>query len=262
MDKDRTAGTVQSLDRAIRLLEIIAGGDGLPLTHISRQAGLPPSTVHRILATLEQRGLVRQDQDRGEWLVGVRAFQIGSAFLRNRKVAQVARPAMRELSDATNETVSVAVEEMGRAVFLTQFESHSPVRTFHRPGSNAPMHASAIGKSLLSSQGDKAIRRFLEKFGLPRLTAKTIVDPSQFELELRLVRQRGWAIDDEEHTLGMRCVGAPIYNEHGDALAAISVSGPTARMTDERLMELGPMVKRVARSISEALGGTPPEPAA
>lgn len=262
MDKDKSgAGTVQSLDRAIRLLEIISEGDGLPLTHVSRQAGLPPSTVHRILATLEQRGLVRQDQDRGDWLIGVRAFQIGSAFLRNRKVSQVARPFMRDLMQTTHETVSIAVEEAGRAVFLTQFESHSPVRTFHRPGSSAPVHASALGKSLMAAQSEKNVRRFLEKFGLPKLTAKTIVDPLAFERELQLVHQRGWAVDDEEHTLGMRCVGAPIHNEHAEIVAAISVSGPTARMTEERLMELGPLVKRTARRISEAMGGTVADPA-
>jgi IclR family acetate operon transcriptional repressor len=261
LDRDKSGGTVQSLERAIRLLEIIAEGDGLPLVHVARQAGLPPSTVHRILATLEQRGLVRQDKDRGDWLIGVRAFQIGSAFLRNRKVSQVARPFMRELMESAHETVSMAVEEAGRAVFLVQYESHSPVRTFHRPGSSAPMHASALGKSLMAAQGDRKVRRFLERYGLPTLTAKTIVDPGVFERELRNVRQRGWAIDDEEHTLGMRCVGAPIYNEHGDVLAAISVSGPTARMTDERLMELGPHVKRTARAISDALGGVTPTPA-
>jgi IclR family acetate operon transcriptional repressor len=251
---------VQSLDRGIRLLEIIAEGDGLPLTHISRQAGLPPSTVHRILATLEQRGLVRQDQDSGDWLIGVRTFQIGAAFLRNRKVTQVARPFMRELMEATHETVSIAIQDGGRAVFLSQFESHSPVRTFHRPGSSVPMHASSTGKSLLAAQSEKDIRKFLERYGLARLTANTIVDPSAFEQELKRVRQRGFAFDAEEHTLGMRCVGAPVHNEYGDAIAAISVSGPTARMTEERLMEVGPLVKRVARSISAALGGQAPEP--
>lgn len=260
MDKDKTAGTVQSLDRGIRLLEIISEGDGLPLTHISRQAGLPPSTVHRILTTLEQRGLVRQDQDSGDWLIGVRAFQIGAAFLRNRKVTQVARPFMRDLMETTHETVSMAIADNGRAVFLSQFESHSPVRTFHRPGSSVPLHASAAGKSLLSTLGERDIHKFLEKFGLARLTQNTIVDPAAFEAELKRVRQRGFAIDGEEHTLGMRCVGAPIHNEHGDAIAAISVSGPLARMTEERLMEVGPLVKRVARSISEALGGRGPDP--
>lgn len=261
MDKDKAVGTVQSLDRGIRLLEIVSEGDGLPLTHISRQAGLPPSTVHRILATLEQRGLVRQDPESGDWLIGVRAFQIGAAFLRNRKVVEVARPFMRDLMETAGETVSIAVPDGGRAVVLAQFESHSPVRTFHRPGSSVPLHASASGKSLLSAKTEREIRKFLEKFGLPRLTANTIVDPAAFEAELKRVRQRGFAIDAEEHTMGMRCVGAPIHNEHGDAIAAISVSGPLVRMTEERLMEVGPLVKRAARTVSEALGGQLPDAA-
>jgi IclR family transcriptional regulator, acetate operon repressor len=255
MGKDPNALTMQSLDRAIRVLDIVSEGDGVSLTHISRRAGLAPSTAHRIVATLESHGLLQQDREQGHWLIGVKTFQIGNAFLRNRKVSQVARPFMRDLMEATGETVSLAIEDENSAVFITQFECHSPVRTFHRPGSRVAMHASAVGKALLSSRDEKSIRQFLERAGLPRFTEKTIVDPVGFERELQIIKQRGWAIDDEERISGMRCVGAPIVNEHREALAAVSVSGPTARMTTERLSEFGPALKRAAAAITHAVGG-------
>jgi IclR family acetate operon transcriptional repressor len=255
MGKDPNALTMQSLDRAIRVLDIVSEGDGVSLTHISRRAGLAPSTAHRIVATLESHGLLQQDREQGHWLIGVKTFQIGSAFLRNRKVSQVARLFMRELMEATGETVSLAIEDEDNAVFITQFECHSPVRTFHRPGSRVAMHASAVGKALLSCKDEKSIRQFLERAGLPRLTEKTVTDPVGFERELQITKQRGWSVDDEERITGMRCVGAPILNEHLEVLAAVSVSGPTARMTSERLSEFGPIVKRTAAAITRAVGG-------
>jgi IclR family transcriptional regulator, acetate operon repressor len=256
MSKDSNdAATMQSLDRAIRVLDIVSAGDGLSLTQISRQAGIAPSTVHRILATLEAHGLLQQEREHGEWLIGVRAFQIGSAFLRNRKVSQVARSFMRELMERTEETISLAVEDDDSAVFIVQFESHSAVRTFHRPGSRVAMHASAAGKALLSTHNPKVIRSYLQRAGLPRFTKNTITDPAAFERELQIVKQRGWAVDDEERISGMCCIGAPIFNEYAEALAAVSISGPTARMTPERLAEWGPMVKRCALSITHAVGG-------
>jgi IclR family transcriptional regulator, acetate operon repressor len=249
------AATMQSLDRAIRVLDIVAEGDGLSLTHISRRAGLAPSTAHRILTTLESRGLLQQEREHGLWLIGVKTFQIGNAFLRNRKVSQVARPFMRDLMEAAGETVSLAIEDDDHAVFIAQFECHSAVRTFHRPGSRVAMHASAVGKALLSSHDAKTIRSYLERAGLPRFTEKTMVEPSAFERELQIVKQRGWSVDDEERIVGMRCVGSAILNEHFEALAAISISGPTARMTSERFSEWGPIVKRYAASITAAIGG-------
>jgi len=256
MSKDPNgSGTMQSLDRAIRVLDIVAEGDGVSLTHISRRAGLSPSTVHRILATLEQHDLLQQERDRGHWLIGVRTFQIGNAFLRNRKVSEVARPFMRDLMEATGETVSLAIEDDNSAVFIAQLECHSPVRTFHRPGSRVAMHASAVGKALLASQDTRAVRRYLEHAGLPKFTDKTMVDPAAFERELLITRQRGWSLDDEERIIGMRCVGAAIQNEHCEALAAVSISGPTARMTPDRISEWGAMVKRCAAAITLAIGG-------
>ncbi|WP_342361073.1 IclR family transcriptional regulator [Terrarubrum flagellatum] len=250
-------GSVQALDRGLALLAIIADGDGLSLTSIAQRAGIAASTAHRILASLKAGGFVQWDDGRGGYLIGVKAFKIGSAFLRNRKLVDVGRRVMHQLGEDSGETVNIAIENDDHVVFLSQLESHHSIRAFHRPGANAPMHASSLGKAILAAMDEEPVSQILYRVGLPKFTANTIVDPTALAADLAFVRRRGWAIDDEERAEGMRCVGAAIFNEHGEVMGAISVSGPTVRVTDERLGELGPMVKRAAAEITERIGGTP-----
>lgn len=250
--------SVQSLDRALGLLELIAQEDGLMLTELAQRAGVPPSTAHRILTTLEAHNYVHHEEERGLWLIGVRAFEVGSSFLRNRKLAATGRAIMRALMQECGESVNLAIEDDGSIVFVSQIESHHPIRAFHRPGSRGAIHASGVGKALLAALSPGEVRRILHKTGLEKFTGKTLVDPEQLFAELEATAARGWAIDDEEATPGMRCIAAPIYNEHGEAFAGVSVSGPTVRISDERVGELGPMVKRAAEEITRSIGGQPP----
>ena len=249
------SGSVQALERGLNLLAIVADADGLSLTNIALRAGIAPSTAHRILHTLKVGGFVQYDEARGGYLIGVQAFRIGSAFLRNRKLVDVGRRTMRELMEASDETVNMGIEIEGRVVFIAQIESHHAIRAFHRPGGGGPLHASSLGKAMLASLSDDEVAQRLHHAGLPRFTEKTLVDPDALLADLAAARQRGWAIDDQEHAAGLRCVGAAIYNENSDVIGAISVSGPTVRLTDERLGELGPMVKRAAAEITERIGG-------
>lgn len=251
-------GSVQALDRGLNLLAIIAEADGLPLTSIAQRAGIAPSTAHRILTTLKTNGFV-QDDTHGNYLIGVQAFRVGSAFLRNRKLAEVGRPTLRRLMEDSGETANIAIEIDGSVVFISQMESHRSIRAFHRPGARGPMHASSLGKAMLAALSDDAVAQKLHRVGMPRLTERTMVDPDALLADLALIRKRGWAIDDEEQAEGMRCVGSAIYNEHGEVIGAVSISGPTVRVTEERLGELGPMVKRAAAEITERVGGKIPK---
>lgn len=252
------SGSVQALERGLNLLAIIAEADGLSLTSIAQRAGIAPSTAHRILTTLKANGFV-QDDSHGNYLIGVQAFRAGSAFLRNRKLADVGRITLRRLMEESGETANIAIEIEGAVVFISQMESHRSIRAFHRPGARGPMHASSLGKAMLAALTDEAVAQKLHRVGMPRLTERTIVDPDALLADLAIVRKRGWAIDDEEQAEGMRCVGAAVYNEHGEVIGAISVSGPTVRVTEERLGELGPMVKRAAAEITERVGGRTPK---
>ena len=138
----------------------------------------------------------------------------------------------------SGETASMGIENDGYVVFVAQVESHRSIRAFHRPGSHGALHASSLGKAIMSTLPEKAVTEVLQRVGLRRFTERTIVDPNVLLADLDATRKRGWAIDNEERADGMRCVGAPVFNEHGEAVGAISISGPTVRITDERLGEL------------------------
>jgi IclR family acetate operon transcriptional repressor len=251
-------GSVQALDRGLALLEIIAQADGLSLTGIAQRAGIAASTAHRILATLKAAGFVQCDETRGCYLIGVKAFKVGSAFLRNRKLVDVARGVMRDLMTASGETTSLGIENDGYVVFVSQLESHHAIRAFHRPGALGPMHATSLGKAILAGLPEAEVRKILHRVGLPRFTESTLVDPQALLADLAQARRRGWAVDDQEKADGMRCAGAPVFNEHGEVIGALSVSGPTVRITHERLGELGPMVKRAALELTDRVGGVVP----
>jgi IclR family acetate operon transcriptional repressor len=252
------AGSVQAIDRGLGVLAIIAASDGLTLTDLAQRAGLAPSTAHRILASLEAHKFVFHDDERGLWLIGVGAFEVGTAFLRNRRLAGIGRIVMHELMERTGETVNLGIEDGGEVVFISQVESHGALRAFFRAGSRAAIHASGVGKALLGEMTEARVREILYKRGLAKFTERTLVAPADLFQELAAIHRRGWAVDDEERNLGMRCVAAPIFNEYGEAIAGVSVSGPTVRITPERALELGPQVKRAAEEITASIGGHAP----
>lgn len=252
------AAPSKGLDRSLRMLEILAAADGLSLTDVALSAGVASSTAHRILTTLEAHKFVTQDEERDLWFIGVNAFAIGNAFLRNRRLVDIGRRTMRRLMQETGESVNLAIEDDGAVVYISQVESHSPIRSFHRPGSRGAIHASGVGKAFLAAMSDEAVGRLLHKSGLQKFTDQTITEPKRLFRELAEVRSHGWAVDDEERNIGMRCVAAVIYDEHAEVIAALSLSGPTSRITRERLGELGPTVKRAAAEITASIGGRMP----
>jgi IclR family transcriptional regulator, acetate operon repressor len=251
---------VQSLVRALTLLNRIAESpdEGATLSDLAQQVGLPASTAHRLLITLEQERYVRFSADRRLWTVGVQAFVSGCAFIKTRSLVGLARPRLRQLMEESGETVNLASEDKGEAVYLAQVECRQMMRVFARPGARVPMHCSAVGKAIFSATSDKAISKILHQHGMPRLTPKTITTPAALRAELIRVRAQGYAVDDEEHAVGLRCISAPIFDETGDVVAAVSVSGPLARIDEARLSQLGQMVVEAARAISAEMGGTPP----
>lgn len=257
-DATRPAATVQSLDRAIGLLKALSRTDKVTLTELSLQSGMAPSTAHRLLTTMQQHGIAEFNDQSQQWMIGVEAFRIGSSFLRRINVVEAGRGEMRNLMTISGETANLAIAEDGEVVFVSQIETHEPIRAFFRPGTRGYMHASGIGKALLAEYSRKDVERVLHKHGLPGFTENTITTAARLFEELSAVKSRGWAIDDEERTLGMRCLAAPIFNEFGEAIAGVSISGPGIRLPDERLGELGPEIKRAANRITAEIGGRSP----
>jgi IclR family acetate operon transcriptional repressor len=250
--------TVQALDRALSILKVLAAGEGMSLTELAEAAGQAPATVYRVLSTFEAHGMVEFHPGGQLWFVGQEAFRIGSAFLGRTSLVEQARTVMHELMADTGETANLAIADGGQVVFISQVETHEPIRAFFRPGTRGPIHASGIGKALLAYHSTEAVDRIVREQGLAAFTPRTITDRDRLVAELAQIRTRGWAVDDEERTEGMRCIAAPIFNEFREATAGVSISGPTVRMARTDGGELGARVRAAADRITRAIGGTAP----
>ena len=252
-------GKNQSLTRALTLLEKLAESPaGINLTDLSQQLGMPPATVHRLLSTFEEGNFAEHDSESGLWFVGLKAFTVGNAFLERRDFVATAKPYMQDLVERCGETVNLGVIDNDDVVFISQVESQEMMRMIVTLGSRSPIHASGVGKAILASKSEQSVSHILQRKGLPRFTDHTIDKPSEFRAALEIVRKQGYALDDEEHAVGLRCVAASIFDEKSNALAAISLSGPKARIVDNRLHELGTAVRQTADEITAALGGRKP----
>jgi IclR family acetate operon transcriptional repressor len=248
------AGRVQALDRALRLLEALSESpDGSRLSELSARTGLSPSTTHRLLTTLEHRRFVQFDRMGSLWHIGRQAYTVGATFLQQRNFVAPALPFLRRLRDATRETANLGIVDDGEMVVLTQVESREIMRAITRVGGRAPITSSGMGKAILATYPAVEIDAIMERQGLRRLTPNTITRVKQLRQHLREVAARGYAVDDEEYVMGLRCVAAPVRNHQGDALCAISVSGLPARMTPERLPIIGKLVADTAMELSSLL---------
>jgi IclR family transcriptional regulator, acetate operon repressor len=255
-------GGVQSLRRALSIMKAIAAaGDGATLTEIARATNLASSTAHRLLTTLQQDRFVQFKPDGARWLVGVDAFRVGSAFLAARDIAKGARPFLRRLMEQSGETANLAVLSDDMAVYVEQVESLQTVRAICKPGGRVVLHSSSLGKSMLAAMRTEEVARILNAREMTRFTRKTIDTPARMAINLSEVRSLGYAIDDEEHSPGLRCVAAAVLNERGEPIGAVSISGPTMRVVRERLPQIGSLVRSIAREITLELGGRTLAPA-
>jgi IclR family acetate operon transcriptional repressor len=247
---------VQSLTRGLSLLEALARAEGgLTLTDVAQRVQLAPSTAHRLLATLEKMGYVYQAGELGRWYIGLQAFTVGTSFLANRDFVAQSHPYMRRLMEQSGETANLGILDGTEAVFIDQVQCREMMRTIVKLGSRVPLHASGVGKAIFAALPDDEIDAILKVKGLPRITTNTITSPETMWASIRVIRQRGWSFDDEEHALGTRCVAAPIYNEHAEVLGAISLAGPSSRLPDERIKHLGSLVAHIAEDLTHRLGG-------
>ena len=245
---------VQSVDRALDILEVLAGRPGtLGVTEIAREVGLAQGTVHRPLVALVARGWVRQDAGR-RYGVGPAAMRLGEASYR--ELGAVAAPALRAAVQATGETANLAVLEGRAMVYVAQAPSPHTLRIFAEVGRRVPLHSTAVGKVALSGLAPEVGHALLAGRDLEARTPHTLTSLDHLDTELAGVREQGYALDDEEQELGVRCVAVPVPI---DGLAvALSVSGPTERMTREHAAAVVPQLRRIATELAaEGAGGAP-----
>ena len=250
--------TVQSLDRAMVLLDCIAQGSGLTLSDLAQKTGQAAATVYRALVTLQAHGMVEVEERGQLWHVGGGAFRVGSAFLRRTKVVERARAPMDALMRATGETANLGVESGDEVLFLSQVETAQAIRAFFPPGTKGPMHVSGIGKALLAWYPPDRVQGIIARQGLPKFTSLSITSESSLLRDLSHTRQRGYSIDDQERAEGMRCIAAPIFNAYGEPVAGLSVSGPAFRINLSDAAKIGLAVRDAANSVTQATGGEVP----
>lgn len=256
-DDKTEQNTIKSLDRAMEVFEFLSEAQGKTLSGLATDLGQSPATVYRILVTLEVRGLVEFDQADQVWHIGPRAFVIGARFLKRTSLVERARPFLRQLMNETGETANLGIEQNRHVLFVSQVETNASIRAFFPPGTLSRLHASGIGKALMAQMDAARIDNILSSGPLERFTENTLTDRNSLLADLAETRARGFAIDGEERNLGMRCIAAPVFDMNSEAVAGISVSGPTSRIGLETIENLGIAVAAAARELTAAIGGEP-----
>jgi len=246
------AGPVQSVDRALTVLALLARSGELGVTELAHQLGVHKSTAFRLVSTLEAHDLVEQVADRGKFRLGVGVLRLAGATTVRLDLVQESRPVTARLAHAVGETVNVAVLSGREALYLDQVQGPSSLALHNWAGQRIPLHATSNGKVLLA-YGAPGL---LDELGspLPRFTASTITDPAVVAEELEVVRRRGYAVAVDELEMGLTAVAAPVTGSSGTVVASLSASGPTFRLPSDRLPDVAADVVAAAREVSHRLG--------
>ncbi|WP_228281824.1 IclR family transcriptional regulator [Rubrobacter marinus] len=250
---DRKGGGVQSVDRAITVLEFLANRGWSRVTEVANELNIHKSTAYRLLTTLRDRGMVEQSAVTEKYRLGFGLVLLASAVTADLDVVRCARPICERLSEQTRETVTVAMLEGDDAVIIHQTISRSSALSADWTGVHTPLHATASGKLFLVHMPEDQRRRILRR-PLERFTEHTVVDPANLEDKLREVLRDDYAFTVEELEIGLSAAGAPIRDANGSVVAAVSVSGPSFRLPVESAEEVVAPVREAAAEISQCLG--------
>jgi len=255
----KPANLVQTITRVALILEILGRHpSGLSLGELSKKVELPKGTTHRLLTSMAYFDFIRQDQASKHYQLGFKLVQLGNQLLSHIDIRKEARPYLIDLGDDVQETVHLVVLDQNKALYIDKVDFHSKrggLQMVSRLGSRIPLYCTAVGKILLAYMQELDAEIFIENLTFERRTNNTITDPSEMKQHLNLIREKDYAVDDEENEVGVRCIAAPIRNEIGNVVAAMSVSGPTTRITNERINDsLKSQVAETAMKISRKLG--------
>jgi IclR family transcriptional regulator, KDG regulon repressor len=252
------ANSVFALRRGLSILDQFSGHEvEIGVNELARLVGMHKSTVSRLCATLENAGYLERDPGTGRFRLGARIYQLAGSSTSTTDVRVVARPVMLDLVQSSSETATLGVREGGDIVTIDVVDGLNHMRMATRVGMRTQLHASAVAKAILAWMPESEVDDLLRDWPMVALTPNTVTDGSALKQRLAEVRERGFAFDNEELEVGLRCVAAPIRDPHGRVVAGISISGPRHRMTEEAMQRYGPLVREAGEKISARLG-TPP----
>jgi DNA-binding IclR family transcriptional regulator len=243
---------VQSVDRALRILEILARSGESGVTEIATALDVHKSTAFRLVATLEQHGLVEQVEGRGKYRLGVGLLRLAGATSARLDVVQEARPLCKHLASSTGETVNLATLSGHSALYLDQVAGTSALQPHNWVGQHIPLHATSNGKVLMAWLAESELKDLLGR--LPAYTGLTITSKARLKRELVAVREQGYAVAVDELEIGLTAIAAPVRNAHGDVICSMSLSGPTFRLGPDRVEAILPQLIEAADELSHRLG--------
>jgi DNA-binding IclR family transcriptional regulator len=245
---------LHSLDRAVSVLEVLGQSDvPLSLAEICQRMSLHKSTAHRSLMVLERSALIERTQE-NRFRLGLKLYELGNRAVEQIDLRARVQPFFRRLATQVGETVHLSVLQKTSVVYLDKVEPNRRVCMSSKIGTSNPVYCTSMGKAMLAFQPEDTIEQIIAKIRFVRYTHKTLASREALLKNLERVRRRGYAIDDEEIEVGVRCVGAPIFNEHHRAIAAVSVSGPATRITVQSVSAIAEHLLRCCREISASLG--------
>jgi IclR family KDG regulon transcriptional repressor len=255
----KPANLVQTIERTALILETLGHyPGGLSLGELSEKVEFPKGTTHRLLTSLAYFDFIRQDQGSKHYHLGFKLVELGNHLLNHIDLRKEAHPYLIGLSNEVQETVHLVVLDLDKALYIDKVDLHSRrggLQMVSSLGSRIPLHCTAVGKVLLAYLPETDADVIIQNFNPVQRTRNTITDPSGLKQHIKMVREKGYAIDDEENEEGVRCVAAPIRNQIGEVVAAMSVSGPTTRITIEKIDDsLKSRVTETAIRISRKLG--------
>jgi DNA-binding IclR family transcriptional regulator len=257
MAESRDAGASTAVDRALEILETTAQRrEGLTNSEISRKLGIPKSSASYILRTLVHRGYLRRDAESGRYRLGLKILSLGRDAQQGLDIADVALPYMRALVERTQMTAHLAVLDQGEAVYVEKVEAPGFFKVNTWVGRRMYVHSTSVGKALVAWLPKPEVEELLRTQGLKKRTPKTITSLARFLAELEKVRAQGYAVDDEENSLGARCVGAPLFDALGGVPAALGLSGTLTQISEESMPRIVDALKETARKISRQLAKT------
>ena len=253
--KSSDTGLSSSLLRGFEILEFLATQHSRSsLRSMAATLGTGSSTLHRYLATLRDLGYVQRSPGGGHYELTLKVAWLASRVLDSLELPRIARSHMEKLTASTNETTHLGVLDGMEVAYVAKVDGNQAVKMRSRVGSRVALHSTSVGKAMLAFLPSEERDGMISKLEFTPLTPRTNRSPTKLAKELVLVRERGYAIDDEENEIGIRCIGAPVFDHNGHVVGAISLSGWTVTMTQDRVKSLGPQVKGTALSVSKELG--------
>lgn len=253
---------IHVIDRAAQILDCFGfDHQELSVSEIGAKTGLHRSTAHRILMALEYNDLIKQNPSTGKYHLGIKLFKLGHQAVSQLNLREICRPFLSRLMNDTKETIHLAVLDDDQVLYLDKVEGPHALRMPSRVGRYIPTYCTSLGKAMLSCLDDQEVKSILRRQTLKPHTENTVKNINQLLADLGSVRKRGYAVDNEEIEIGLRCVGAPLRDYTGGMVGAISVAAPSARLSEKNTPVIGRMVIAIAAEISEQLGFDKPKTA-